>query len=301
MRLPWVALLGVGFGIAAALELFAALRPPLAEATADEVAQAAARVEAERAPGDVVMHSPLLSPAALTGLGDMPASFHFPPQRLRNQALWLVDRTGWPTRLPRGYRGTEVARFGAVTVRRAEPPAGSAGDGPLFDLLRDLEPGMMRVERPLGTVVSECRAPRSDEGFGCAGQKEWIYAAPHQQVIAGATKSCVWAHPITDATVVFQLPPPPEVGKKLELTVGAGLADSAVQMADGRPVQTVIAASGRAARTLTVPNRPGWFEQTLEVKPGAPIELRITTPFDGMRHHCINATLRVVEAEGAPE
>jgi hypothetical protein len=287
-------------GAAAVAELFAALRPPLAPVSAEDVAQAAAHVRAAKAPSEPVVHSALFSPEALTGFGDLPAGLHLPPPRLRRSPIWIVDRAGWPMHVPDATKA-EVARFGEVVVWRAEPAGAVEGGGPLFDLLRDLEPGMMRVEKPPGTVVSVCEDVRSDGGFSCPGQAEWIYAAPHEQVIGGAPKTCVWAHPITDATLVFELPPPPDPGSgELELTVGAGLADAAVQMTDGRPVQTIIKAPGILTRTLTVPNREGWFEETLKVRPGAPIELRITTAFDGMRHHCINATIRVIEREEAP-
>ena len=62
----------------------------------------------------------------------------------------------------------------------------------------------------------------------------------------------------------------------------------------GAPVTTDILQGGLQKGKVTVPNRIGWYEAKVEIAPDAPIELRITTPRDGRRHHCINA--KVVES-----
>lgn len=287
------------FGVAAVAELTVALRPPLAEVSASDVAEAAALVVAEKAPGEQVLHSPLFGLTALGGLGRLEARPDLPPPSLRWRRLWVIDRSGETMYVP-GAARTERARFGDVVVWTAEPEDPPEPDeGVRFDLYRDLGPGMMRVERPVGNVVSTCDRPRSGGGYACPGQAEWVYAARHEQTIDGAPKSCVWAHPITNAAVVIELPPPPSPppGAHLELTVGAGLSDGAVKTPDGASVRTKIRQVGTQVRTLVVPNRRGWFEETLRVRDAEPIRLVITTAHDGVRHHCMNAAIRVVEDE----
>lgn len=296
-------LVAAGLGVAIGAELFVALRPPLAPVPAEDLAQAAAFVVDHAEAGEPVVHSPLFAPEILPALGSLAARPDLPPPALRRRRIWIIDRAGVEMYVSDTQARETQARFGDVHVWTAEPSAAAdAEGGPLFDLRRDLAPGMMRVERE-GQVVSRCGRTRSAGGYACPGQPEWIYAAPHQQVIGGVERACVWAHPITDASVVFELPAQPDPGEaRLRLTVGAGLSDVAVATPDGRPVRTVIRAPGRAPRTLTVPNRRGWYEETLEISPGAPVELEITTPFDGVRHHCIEATISVQEpAEGHDE
>jgi hypothetical protein len=98
--------------------------------------------------------------------------------------------------------------------------------------------------------------------------------------------------------VVFELPafaPPPE-GRRLELELGAALADSAVRgTPGGASVTTAVVQGGRRLGAVTRSNARGWARRAFRVEPGAPLRLEVTTPRDGQRHHCLD--VRVLEVE----
>jgi len=285
------------FAISSAAELWVAVRPPLARVDVEHVRAAADSVRRERARGEVVVHSPLFSPEALRGLGDLAARPDLPPPRFRRGRIWLIDRAGHAMFVPDATK-TERARFGEVRVWTAHVAAPEDESDARFDLYRDLGPGLMRVERPPGRVISVCARPRAAGGYGCPGQPEWVYASRYRQTIDGKSRACVWAHPIADATVVFELPAIPEPPQgTLQLHVGAGLSDEAVKTPGGASVRTKIRQEGTPMRTLVVPNRRGWYELDVAVKPNRPIRLLIDTEDDGVRHHCIEASVSVVENE----
>ncbi len=277
-------------------ELVLAVRPGLDPAKAEDLQRAAEVVRAEAPTGQAIVHSPLFDVGELRALGDLPAKAHLPPPRLRRGPVWVIDRTEAPMALG-GMGARAVQTSGSVTVRRAEPVGQPEDPGPLFDLFRDLAPGLLLVERPRGSVTSRCDVPRAAGGYACPGQAEWIYAAQHRQSIGGQERSCVWAHPTTKAgAIVYELPAPPEPPSgRLQLTIGGGLSDQAVQTPDGAPVRTEVRQGGARLGSVSVPNRRGWVEKTFEVAPGEPIRLVITAERDGARHHCINAQVTVSE------
>ncbi|MEM1024555.1 MAG: hypothetical protein AAGD10_06735 [Myxococcota bacterium] len=272
--LAFVALL-----LGAGLDVWVGLRPEPSPIRAEDLRSALAHFRAETRPGAVLVHSPLLSPEDLKLLGDLGAT----PTPVRWGQSWVLDDARQPMYAP--GREMERIRFGELVLRRMEIEKTAEEGG--YQLLRELRADSLRLEDKKGGVVSRCRIPRSAGGYDCPGQPEWVYAAPTELIIEGATRNCVWAHPRNDLSLVFDLPAPDAPGR---LRVGAGLSDGAVTMKDGAPVEVEVR-QGRSLAKISVPNRRGWRERRVGVEAGTRIELRIKTRHDGMRHLCIDASI----------
>lgn len=280
----------------ALLDLQVALRGDLTPVSAEDMARAKARLLALRQPGDVVVHSPLFTVRELQGLGDLPARPDRPsPAVMATRRVLVLDRTEAEL-FGLGQPEAEEA-LGPHLVLKTYAPAGG-GTLAVFDLLTQLDSGMMSVERPVGRRSSVCTQPRPEGGWSCPGEAEWLYAAPRTLRIDGQDAQCVWAHPTTGGAVVFTLPDPgaPPAGRSLHLELQGGMTDDAVTgTADGAAVYIDVEQAGGRLGRLEVPNRVGWHRLKVPVGEGQ-VTLRITTPRDGRRHHCVNA--RIIE-EGA--
>jgi hypothetical protein len=229
----------------------------------------------------------------LAGLGDLVARPDRPIDSLmRSRRVLVLDRADEPMYLP-GDPAQVIALDHPLELRIYQPSENASVA--MFDLYESITERTMRVERG-GRVTSRCTQRRAEGGYQCPGEPEWLYAAQRSFRVGGGESPCVWAHPTTGGAIVFEIPAQgaPPAGRRLELVVSAGLADDAVTgTPDGASVTTEIVQGGQQKGRVVVPNRIGWFEAKVEIAPDAPIELRITTPRDGRRHHCINA--KVVE------
>ena len=268
-------------------------RTPISAAT---MQRAADRIAALQQPGDLVVFSPLLTAAELAPLGEPDGRPDRPKAVLRRRRRALVlDFESWPM-----YglgRPAQQEAVGEGLVLRTYPPTGGEA-GAVWDLSTDLTAETMWVERSERRTA--CPVSRSEGGYRCPGEAEWLYIAPRVLRIGGSDKSCVWAHPTTGGTIVLRVPamaaPPP--GHTLQLRIEAGIADDAVRSApNGAAVTTEVVApdDGRSLGKLRVPNRIGWREETLQIEAGRPLELRVTTARDGARHHCVRAVITEVE------
>ena len=280
-------------GLALLLDVRVIARGNLEPVSAATMAEAKAAIAATRRSGDLVVHSPLLSMAELTPLGDMLASPALPVAALRkSRRVLLLDRAEQPMY---GF-GTpaSVQAIGALELKIYEP-SGDA-DTTVFDMHTDLAQAQMRVERG-GQITSTCTQQRAEGGRSCPGEPDWLYIGRRELVIGGATTPCVWAHPTTNGAIVFELPAmtAPPAGRQLRLTVSAGLTDDAVRgTPGGSAVQTDVLQGDAKLAVVQVPNKVGWVEREVVIAANAPVTLRVTTPKDGRRHHCINA--RIEEA-----
>lgn len=278
--------------LGALLDLQVGLRPDLEPIPTEEMAEAVKALEAKRAPGDVIVHSPLLSVTELKPLGELRAKPDVPsPAVMGSRRVLVLDRSDARMAMP--GRPETVERLTAHLELRLYAPKGDV-DAPVYDLLSQLGPDVLHIERPIGKVSSQCRARRAEGGYQCPGEANWLYAAPRSLRIGGEERQCVWAHPTTGGAVVFTLPAPepPAPGRDLVLELGGGLADDAVTgTPDGAPVYIDVKQGGRGLGRLTVPNRVGWRTLELGVEPGAPVVLSVTTPRDGRRHHCLDARI----------
>ncbi len=301
MRAPLsIALLALA-GAGALLDARVALRgnPPLVSAEA--MGRARDAIEAERRPGDLVVHSPLLSVTELAPLGAMVASPALPSPELRaSRRVLLLDVLDAPMGgfgRPSHEAVIESAGRG-LALRVYEPEGGAAVTH--FDLVTDLGRARMRVERPAGTPRSSCTTPRAEGGFSCPGEPEWLYLARRELRIGGRNTPCAWAHPTTGGAIVIELPaaPTPPPGRRLELVVRGGLVDEAVTgTPDGAAVDTELRQSGRRLSVLTTPNALGWVERRQPIEGGRPVELSVTTVRDGRRHFCLDARIEEVDGE----
>ena len=276
--------------VAGAADLWVALRPARAPVSIKVMRRAAARIEAVKAPGDLIVHSPLLTVAELAPLGRLDARPDRPKAILRGRRRVLVlDLAASPMF---GFgQPSDVEAVGEGLVLRTYPPTGDAS-GALWALSTALTPSTMQVER--GAQVRPCQTSRADGGYSCAGEPDWLYAAVRVLRVGRQDRECVWAHPTTNGAIVFKVPaaPAPAPGQKLALQVQAGLVDEAVtNTPDGAPVFTDVIQGGKTLGRLTVNNRIGWFRSSFDLAPGREATLRITTPRDGRRHHCLRAQI----------
>lgn len=299
IRGPALALTALVAG-AAALDLQVGLRPELAPISDEEMRAAAEALEAARAPGDVIVHSPLFGVTELKALGDLRARPDVPrPAQLASRRVLVLDRSDVRMSIP--ARPESVERITAHLELRLYTPDASA-EAPVYDLLTELGPASMHVERPRGQVSARCRQRRPEGGYACPGEADWLYAAPRSLRIGGEQAQCVWAHPTTGGAIVFTLPAPepPAPGRDLVLELAGGMTDDAVsQTPGGAPVYIDVSQGGEKLGRLTVPNRVGWHRLELGLEPGAQVVLTITTPRDGRRHHCIDARIVEHPREGA--
>lgn len=294
LRIPhlgWALLLLAAAGV----DLGVALRPDLPEVSPEGMQSAAAALRAAQQPGDVIVHSPLFSIRELAALGDLPARPDLPAPEVRQvRRVIVLDRRD----VPMGGLGTPaevrpVPGTAEAVVLQIFEPAGPR-EAVLWSLIERLGPETLRVERP-GAGPVACSAPRVEGGFACPGEPEWLHVERRHLTVGGHEESCVWAHPTNGGAMVFAIPAPtaPAPGHRLVLDLRAGLTDDAVRMTpDGAEVRTEVVQGGRVLGAVTVPNRVGWVEDKVDVAPGAPIELRVTTPRDGRRHHCVNADIK---------
>jgi hypothetical protein len=290
-------LAALAFG--ALLDLYVALRPDPPPIDKTVMAAAVEKMKAAAQPGDLLVHSPLFSMQELDALGTIPAKPDVPsPAITASRRVVVLDRTDHPMRgLGRPSAVIEVPESkGALSIEVFEPSG--PREAVLYDHAQRITAQTMRVERPPGSVISRCNIARSDGGFACPQLEEWLHIAQVALLIDGHEASCVWAHPTAGGVIVHEIPalPDPPAKAHYVMTLKAGLSDDAVRMtADGTPVKTDIVQNGTTKGSVTVPNRIGWQEVTVDVEPGRPIELRITSPRDGRRHHCLNVEVKQVE------
>ncbi|MFO0729270.1 MAG: hypothetical protein U1E65_36155 [Myxococcota bacterium] len=266
-------------------------RRPIAKET---MIAARAKIIAERQPGNLVVHSPLFSIAELSGLGDLDARPDLPPLDVRkSRRILVLDIDAAPMW---GF-GQEEKRFdiGEGVVLRTFLPS-SEQPVTLFDLVGDVDRLEMRVERPRGNVSSRCTGPRSEGGRSCPGEADWLYVARRALTVEGKNVQCIWAHPTTGGDIILTLPPMPEpaAGRRLSLELYSGLNDDAVrQTPDGASVRTDVEQDGKIKGGVTLVNRIGWAKTEVAIDPGKQTDLRVSTPQDGRRHHCLMG--RVIE------
>ncbi len=279
--------------VAMGLDLRVTFRDDRATASAATMAKARELVLAEKKPGNLVVHSPLFTMGELAGLGDLAAKPDVPsPELRRTRRVYVIDVAADPMffGLRTASRRIEVGE--GVVIRVFEPAGGQPTT--LFDLVSDVDRTELRIERPRGKVTSRCTAPRSEGGRSCPAEADWLYLSRRTLTIEGKNAECIWAHPTTGGDLVFTIPPMPEAsqGQRLVLEVASAMTDEAVRLTpDGASVRTDIEQSGRIKGGVTLVNRTGWARTEVTLEPNVPVELRVSTPRDGRRHHCLTARI----------
>ncbi len=290
----WAAVVASSLVAAAALfDVWIAVRPGRAPISEASLAAAVARVRQTQAPGDLVVHSPLMTVRELASFEGLSASPDRPllAQRARRRVV-AIDFERFPM-FGLGIPATEIRLDEGLVLRTFAPTKDAVGA--VWRLARDLDATTMVVERRAGE--RPCSTPRPEGGFRCAGEPEWLYAAERVLRVGRQDRACVWAHPTTGGTVVFRVPALVATeGRRLQLRLGAGLVDDAVvHTPNGAAVVTEVHQDGRPLGRIRVPNRIGWFDATYDVRPNLPLQLRVTTRRDGRRHYCMTAA--VVEVD----
>lgn len=278
----------------AAMDLQVSLRPGLDPIPEAEMQEGVRQLRDRQQPGDVLVHSPLFTMVEQAPIGALRARPDRPrPEVMDSRRVLVLDRAEAPMSLLGAPKSREG--IGDHLELRTYEPSGER-EVPVYDLLSELGPKVLRIERPLGVVKSRCTQPRAEGGWSCPSEAEWLYAAPRTLRIGGQDAECVWAHPTTGGAVVFTLPGPqaPIAGRDLVLEVAGGLADDAVNGTPGGATVFVQVMQGaRKLGRLAVPNAVGWHRLEVSLEPSTEVELIVTTSSDGRRHHCLNA--RVLE------
>lgn len=287
--------LAAAVAIAAALDLFVALRPDGDPLSNEAMGAARTAVKSAQKTGDLIVHSPLFRMSELQALGDLPSSAHVPAPKLREtRRILVIDRKDHPIfGLGEPAQTIDIEGSDHRLELKIYEPKGVI-DVPLYALKESIQSSTMHVERPAGTVKSRCTQPRSEGGFSCPGEPEWLYVAKRSLRVGNEEVECVWAHPTTGGVIVFTIPAQsaPPAGRRLVLDFAGGFNDDAVRMTgDGAAVRADIMQKGESRGTVSAPNRVGWARSRVNVDPGEPIELRFSTPNDGRRHYCVNAEL----------
>ncbi|MEW5852294.1 MAG: hypothetical protein AB2A00_26120 [Myxococcota bacterium] len=176
-------------------------------------------------------------------------------------------------------------RFHVGAGQRAEAaaPAAEAPSG-ATDLRTRLKDARVQVQGGARTV--ECNAwDARAQRWNCPGMDEWNFVGPRELPVGGAGRSCIWAHPVTDATLSITFP---SVALGRALRLGHGLADGAAGLEGAADVNVRLTA-GAASRSVVHANAPGWVEDKLETAAGSTsdVVVEVTTDHDGARHFCI--------------
>lgn len=294
VALPRGSLIAGAIVVVALLDLYVAARGN-PDALPEEAMWAARdAIKAAEQPGDILVHSPLFRMTELQALGDLRTTPTLPkPELFRSRRVLLIDRTDHPVYLPYSAKTEQpIEKTNGQLQLRIYEPEGNI-DVPLYSLYNGITPSTMRVERN-NAVTSRCTASRAEGGYSCPGEPEWLYVAQRTLRIDNKDATCVWTHPTTGGTIVFELPAQtaPPAGKKLLLELSGGFNDDAVKTtSDGAAVRTDILQKGASKGAITVPNRIGFVTTRVNIEPNAPVELRTTTPHDGRRHYCVNAEI----------
>ena len=251
-------------------------------------------IKAHRKPSTLIVHSPLLSMRELSHLKGLSASPDLPRPRLRtSRRILVLDVASSPMHgFGSATRSFPIEGPRPLNLRLFEPT--QQGGGVLFDLYTDLEQAHMRIERPAGTVVSQCTQLRSEGGRSCPGQAEWLYLDRRELTLNRKKQTCVWSHPTTGGVIVIELPKmqAPGAGGSLWLKLTVGLTDDAVNgTPGGAHVDTIIQQNKKIIGRIRALNKIGLFSKEVPINPNEKIKLMITSPKDGRRHHCVNASI----------
>lgn len=282
-------------GVALLLDARVGFRGDRDEIPLAAMERARAEVLSRKKPGDLVVFSPIFSMREIAGLGDLPARPDLPAPEVRSsRRVLVIDYAPYPMY---GFgRPAEVLSIADDLELRIFEPTGDRALV-LFDLYSDWERASQRIERPRGTVTSQCNGQRGEGGRSCPGEPEWLYLAQRQLVIEGKNTPCIWNHPTNGGDVIITLPamPEPPAGRRLELVLSGGMTDDAVnQTSDGAEVRTDVEQQGRKIGEIVAPNKIGWMRAQIAIEPGKPVDLRTSTPRDGRRHYCLNAQITEV-------
>jgi hypothetical protein len=209
-----------------------------------------------------------------------------------NSRLWLLSVFGYAKdrdllgTLSKKYRLSEEKRFGKLTLYLFElPPAARV----VYDFRMNVNKS--KVYQTRGQDRRECASWRDDH-WDC-GTNSWETVGRTILDVDDNPRRCIWAHPVTAATVNVDYTDVP-LGRKLLLHTG--LTAAATRMAGGAPVTVEVLIDGRQMLSATNENAKGWngfeVDTSSMAGPGHQVAFRIRTQRDGMRHFCFTADTR---------
>lgn len=155
------------------------------------------------------------------------------------------------------------------------------------DLMANLDEAQVYFSASSGEIIP---CTRWHFGRWLCGPDEWLWVGQHEMEIQGVQRTCIWAHPRNDFALNIQFEDLPPLSR---LNGRYGIADTAVDMEEGAPVQLSIAMGDRT-RQLTAENQRGFFSYHLSAQQDegdAPTDIRfiVTSEDAGRRHFCFTA------------
>jgi hypothetical protein len=176
-----------------------------------------------------------------------------------------------------------AAKPSAPTAGTTAPPAAAgARQWQAVEALRQAE---VRVVSPAGTRACNLWQ-ETEQRWVCPGMNEWNHVGPKVLTVDGQPRQCLWAHPVTGATLSIRFPQVPAG----TFTLGTALNDGAAGAEGAADVELDITAGG-ARQHVIHQNAPGWKETRVALSAATDVTLDITTVHDGARHFCIWPTV----------
>ena len=200
-------------------------------------------------------------------------------------AVAVSGRLSLPVSLP-GWSVTLIEEGEQWLWYQVTPPE-PLSEVQQLDLMAALDEAQVYFSASDGEIIP---CTRWHFGRWLCGPDEWLWVGQHEMEIQGVQRSCIWAHPRNDFALNVQFEDLPPLSR---LNGRYGMADTAVEMEGGAPVQLSIAMGDRT-RALTAENQRGFFSYHLSAQQeagDAPTDVRftITSEDAGRRHFCFTA------------
>lgn len=233
--------------------------------------------------GDLVLLYPenrLLDLTHFDGTDALAAS-QLPAELVRFDRVFLVrsmSDSAPPIQRMLSGRGRLVLSegFGDLTVElfQLEPPPPA-----IADLSAAIADARVWIEPDEGEPIP---CPWMADRFQC-GEADWTYVGRTQQGFDGQPHSCIWSHPIEDATLVIAFDGLPALDR---VTGWFGLTDYAVSIPDGRRTTLVIEGGTTERRFMARRIRGRTPIDVRFAEPTTAIRLEVTADGAGVRHLC---------------
>lgn len=205
-------------------------------------------------PGDFVFVAPPSSASEVAAALGRPVYAGYPetvpsPIDGAPRTLWWVTAQG--ARLPQEDPWDTLDREAIASgegwdVERTTP----SGAAPIrYDFWSDLDGAQAAVVH--GEDARPCER-ESEARFRC-GPDDWNFVGRYVGDVASARRRCIWAHPVSGATVVLRFPATP-LGPGAVIRGGVGILDGTP---DGAPVQLRVLVDGEQRARQTVPGKAG--------------------------------------------
>lgn len=188
--------------------------------------------------------------------------------------LVVVADASWP--LPAAFRGRLAF-------------AGDHDSGvSVLTTIDSLSPTAFDIARATVTVTGggeaevQCRWNSQRRRHVCPGLPPWASVGPDTVLIEQREQACVWAHPMTDRTLVVDYG---VVHVDNSVTLSLALTDAAAANPDGAAVMARLLVGDHEGR-VSAHHHQGFSTTRIEHTGAATLRVELTTRNDGQRHTC---------------